>query len=142
MAHKRKDTRVASTEWWQHLRPFNKRLQSKAERRAAKDEIIDEMEPDESPKGLGLRNSPKKMAKLRATKGELVVAKGGYCYDERGKCPYWDKAANKPSQCNGYCWLLCKGDWDDGIGELWDQCKNCGLRPDDAPPGTLVVYDE
>jgi hypothetical protein len=35
MAHKRKDTLVASPEWWRHLRPFNKRRVAKKERRAA-----------------------------------------------------------------------------------------------------------
>jgi hypothetical protein len=35
MAHKRKDTFVAPPEWWKHLRPFNKRVVAKRERRAA-----------------------------------------------------------------------------------------------------------
>ena len=35
MAHKRKDTLVAPPEWWKHLRPFNKRVVAKRERRAA-----------------------------------------------------------------------------------------------------------
>jgi hypothetical protein len=39
MAHKRKDTLVATTEWAKHLRPFLKRKQSKKERQAAKKEI-------------------------------------------------------------------------------------------------------
>lgn len=44
MATKRKDTLVAPREWAKHLRPFNKRMQAKAERRAAKHEIIERME--------------------------------------------------------------------------------------------------
>jgi hypothetical protein len=43
MAHKRKDTRVAPTEWAKHLRPEGKRMQSKAERNAAKKEIDGEV---------------------------------------------------------------------------------------------------
>ena len=44
MAHKRKDTLVSPPEWWKHLRPFNKRKLSKAERRVAKTEIEKEAE--------------------------------------------------------------------------------------------------
>ena len=39
MAHKRKDTLVESPEWWDHLRPFNKRKVAKGERRAARRQI-------------------------------------------------------------------------------------------------------
>ncbi len=39
MAHKRKDTLTSSPEWWDHLRPENKRRTAKAERRAARREI-------------------------------------------------------------------------------------------------------
>lgn len=39
MAHKRKDTLTACKEWAKHLRPFNKRVQSKAERKESKKEI-------------------------------------------------------------------------------------------------------
>jgi hypothetical protein len=39
MSHKRKDTLVKPKEWAKHLRPFGKRVQSKAERRAAKKEF-------------------------------------------------------------------------------------------------------
>ena len=35
MAHKRKDTLVAPMEWAKHLKPYGKRVQAKAERRAA-----------------------------------------------------------------------------------------------------------
>ena len=142
MAHKRQDTYTASKEWWVHLRPYNKRLQAKAERRAAKDEIKGEMEPDETPKGLGLHKSPKTMRELKATKGESVVPRGIYCYDEKGNCPYWDVEENKPEQDNGFCWFLGKGDWDDDMGEIWDQCKCCGIRDEEIPEGTMEVVDE
>jgi hypothetical protein len=39
MAHKRKDTLVAVTQWWRHLRPFEKRRVAKKERCAAKRDI-------------------------------------------------------------------------------------------------------
>jgi hypothetical protein len=39
MAHTRKDTYCKTTEWWKHLRPFNKRRQAKMERKAAKKRI-------------------------------------------------------------------------------------------------------
>lgn len=42
MAHTRKDTLIRTKEWWKHLRPFNKRLQAKGERRAAKKQIEQE----------------------------------------------------------------------------------------------------
>jgi hypothetical protein len=35
MAHKRKDTLVSATQWWRHLRPYEKRRVAKKERRAA-----------------------------------------------------------------------------------------------------------
>jgi hypothetical protein len=143
MAHKRKDTRVASPEWWKHLRPYNKRKLSKAERRAAKGEITEEMvKNDEPPAKLGLHNDPKVMRKLREEKGESVVPRGIYCYDEKGNCPYWDKAENVPEQNNGYCWLMGKGDWDTDMDLLWDACKSCGLKDSFAPEGTLEVVDE
>jgi hypothetical protein len=36
MSHVRKDTFTAPPEWWKHLRPYNKRIVAKRERRAAK----------------------------------------------------------------------------------------------------------
>lgn len=47
MAHTRKDTLTSPPEWWQHLRPFNKRKVAKSERRAATKEINAELN-DES----------------------------------------------------------------------------------------------
>ena len=41
MAHKRKDTYTPPPEWWQHLRPFNKRRVAKKERQAVKKLISD-----------------------------------------------------------------------------------------------------
>ena len=45
MAHKRKDTLVAPPEWWKHLRPFNKRVVAKQERRAARQVIQHDAKP-------------------------------------------------------------------------------------------------
>jgi hypothetical protein len=45
MAHKRKDTFVGPPEWWKHLRPFNKRVVAKQERRAARKMICSDAKP-------------------------------------------------------------------------------------------------
>ena len=59
MAHKRKDNLTVAREWWKHLRPFNKRLVSKAERRAAKEDIEGTLnDTEEQVKGLGLHKDP------------------------------------------------------------------------------------
>jgi hypothetical protein len=44
MAHTRKDTLTRTHEWAKHLRPFGKRRQSKAERKAAEKQIKEEKE--------------------------------------------------------------------------------------------------
>jgi len=44
MSHKRKDTLVPTAEWAQHLRPFGKRRQAKAERREAIRQLVKEVE--------------------------------------------------------------------------------------------------
>ena len=83
-------------------------------------------------------------------KDTSVIPNGIYCYDENGKCPYWDLREDKPYQRNGYCSFMEKGDWDfnatreyksDQTGEtqtadeiglpfslLWDSCKECGIN--------------
>jgi len=121
MAHVRKDTFTAPPEWWKHLRKFNKRATASAERRAARE--------FETPEMLGLHNDPLRMDYLRKNAGEREIPAGMYCYGEKN-CPFWDKAENKPHQLNGFCWLMGKGDWDDSVGELWDQVKNCGINDD------------
>ena len=68
-----------------------------------------------------------KMRRLKAEKGESVIPKGYYCYDEK-VCPYWDLDELRPSQVNGFCWFLEMGDWEEGVSELWDQCKCCGVN--------------
>lgn len=61
-----------------------------------------------------------------------VIPKGGYCYDENGKCPFWDTMPSMDKQSCGYCHWLQKGDWEeDGTFLLWDQCKECGVNDDD-----------
>ena len=42
MATVKKGTFTAPPEWWKHLRPFNKRVVAKRERKAAKKEINEE----------------------------------------------------------------------------------------------------
>jgi hypothetical protein len=62
-----------------------------------------------------------------------LIPQGSYCYtrvDGRIKaCPFWNKIVDFPSQDNGYCHYMKKGDWQGkGIGLLWDQCKECGVN--------------
>jgi len=142
MAHVRKDTLVGKVNyasWWKHLRPFAKRSAAKAERRASKDEIASEEVGDlSSGRSKGLHKDPEKMRWMKEHEGEKVIPAGIYCYDflnEKGNCPYWDKDDGEEEQCNGFCWFLMKGDWNDGIGELWDQCKNCGVRSEFTSEG-------
>lgn len=146
MAHTRKDTLTEPPEWWKHMRPFGKRQISKAERRASRRQILEDMEPDETPEGLGLHNPESTMRKLKFEKGESVIPIGGYCYGKDGNCPYWDMAEHKEKQNNGFCWFLGKGDWfeDQSVDLLWDQCKMCGKNEPDgnAPEGTISVWDE
>jgi hypothetical protein len=42
MARKNQSTWTICTEWWKHLRPYNKRVQAKKERQASKKRIRDE----------------------------------------------------------------------------------------------------
>lgn len=67
-----------------------------------------------------------------------LIPEGHYCYtinsvdNKTGRlnidvCPYWDKNEDHPEQDNGYCHFLEEGDWEmEGLGLLWDQCKECG----------------
>ena len=86
-----------------------------------------------------------------------LIPHGPYCYSEsrgRGRCPYWELREDKPSQMNGYCHFLEKGDWElhqDSeftthnpttkeliivkgrdvpfpVSLLWDQVKECGIN--------------
>lgn len=60
---------------------------------------------------------------------ELLIPHGEYCYDDFGKCPFWNKRHDKPLQENGYCSYLKCGDWENnGLGLLWDQCKECSIN--------------
>lgn len=84
-----------------------------------------------------------------------VIPDGTYCYSrghiERGEdglpvmkavpCPYWSLDAGRPQQEGGYCAYLDMGDWEGpGIGLLWDQVKECGVR-DELEPGEEVGED-
>ena len=71
------------------------------------------------------------------------IPTGVYCYtyvknsatgeDEFKVCPYWSKNHDKPSQENGYCSFLKKGDWEMRCSLLWDQCKECNINMDIDP---------
>lgn len=67
------------------------------------------------------------------------VPNGHYCYtraperDADGSfgvetCPFWDLNLEYPHRENGYCRLLEVGDWEDGIGVVWDQIKECDIN--------------
>ena len=59
------------------------------------------------------------------------IPTGIYCYDENGKCPYWSIKEDKPTQLNGYCEYLKKGDWEfEYTSLLWDQVKECNVNID------------
>lgn len=56
------------------------------------------------------------------------IPKGRYCYDENGVCPFW----SLKSKYNGYCsYLNIDDDSIDGIGLLWDQCKECDINDEE-----------
>jgi hypothetical protein len=141
MSHARKDTLVAAKTPHRgpHLTKEAKRRTAKAERQAAK-ALVNKVE-EQKPEGLGLHNDPERMRWMRESQGSSVIPTGIYCYDKM-PCPYWDMAENEEKQCNGFCWFLMKGDWHPDIGELWDQCKCCGMREEVVPEGTILVVDE
>ena len=69
--------------------------------------------------------------KLNIIKDATKIPFGIYCYDNNGRCPYWDKDREREEQDNGYCHYLEAGDWEhEGVGLLWDQCKECGINED------------
>ena len=139
MSHTRKDTITASDEWAKHLRPEGKRQYNKSERRAVRVMLAEEDEV----KGHGLTKDALKMGWMKEHEGSSVIQRGIYCYDEKGNCPYWDKAENEENQNNGFCWFMGSGDFSDKNGGLlWDQCKECGVREDEAPQGTVEVVVE
>lgn len=81
-------------------------------------------------------NEPDKMImrtiEITENRVRQLVPHGGYCYDKRGSCPFWSRFDGiYPSQSNGYCSLMERGDWMRGPGGtslLWDQCKECGIN--------------
>lgn len=57
------------------------------------------------------------------------IPRGVYCYNEKGRCPYWDMKPELPHQASGYCHYLSAGDDDaGGTTLLWDQCKECDIN--------------
>ena len=72
---------------------------------------------------------PMVSADLSEEQCKALIPQGNYCYGEKCKCPFWDVIEEFPHQDNGYCHYLKSGDWQDqGIGLLWDQCKECGVN--------------
>lgn len=77
---------------------------------------------------------------------EREIPRGMYCYKpveapsvKNGmryrvkRCPFWGKDENRHDQESGYCSYLKKGDWmteaEGGTFLLWDQVKECGVKP-------------
>jgi hypothetical protein len=117
------------SEWWKHLKPFNKKLFHKAERKATKAYISKSLADPELFDGvietIGLHKSSQEVRKLKFENGDSVIPEGIYC----DSCPYWDRAKNKEVQNNGFCWFMEQGDWQvDGLSLLWDGCKECGIK--------------
>lgn len=76
---------------------------------------------------------------LHVADAAALIPHGNYCYANLGSdgkgnmnirpCPFWDKIRSFPSQSNGYCHFMKRGDFQDrGFGLLWDQCKECGVN--------------
>jgi len=78
---------------------------------------------------MALSKNKLKMELLKNECGTGVIPDGIYCYDDR-VCPYLDYDDSREDQDNGYCWYMNKGDWDIGLGLLWDSCKECGVKTD------------
>jgi hypothetical protein len=72
---------------------------------------------------------PMVSADLTDEQCKTLIPSGNYCYGKTHKCPFWDVIEEFPHQDNGYCHYLKSGDWQgEGIGLLWDQCKECGVN--------------
>jgi hypothetical protein len=52
-------------------------------------------------------------------------------------CPFQDTMPQFGHQMDGYCHLICRGDWMDmdegGTDLLWDGCKECGINTEMSP---------
>lgn len=81
----------------------------------------------------------KELNQVELTKEQCakLIPEGNYCYGiktledgfvVRPTCPFWDKLLDFPKQNNGYCHYLKQGDFQGGLGLLWDQCKCCGVN--------------
>lgn len=89
----------------------------------------------------------------RKKKKKIPVGDHCYTYKKGGiykMCPFWGVSDKHHEQGNGYCSLMKKGDWNlhkettvtdlktgkivphedipFGLGLLWDQIKECGIR--------------
>jgi len=72
---------------------------------------------------------PMVSADLSEEQCKTLIPSGNYCYEKTHKCPFWDVIEEFPHQDNGYCHYLKSGDWQgEGIGLLWDMCKECGVN--------------
>lgn len=68
-------------------------------------------------------------AEMDLEQAKSLIPEGTYCYSADGLCPFWERNKQFPEQANGYCHFLNHGDWQEkGLGLLWDQCKECGVK--------------
>ena len=90
----------------------------------------DVLRADSSAVALALSTSviPDGMCCYKAT--GISVVSGGARSLKICVCPYWATISALPHQTNGYCAFTKSGDWQDGVGLLWDQVKECGVNDD------------
>lgn len=119
---------------------------SKSDRQKAMVEARREIESrlGGSPLSLGLHNDPKKMGWLLKDQSRWLplIPWGCYCYDANGKCPFLDFASSKDKQSSGFCWLLFRGDWMDGMSMLFDSLKECGYNDYETEEGVMATDGE
>jgi len=73
------------------------------------------------------------------------IPKGMYCYFGRRseRCPYWYCIADRPSQANGWCDYLGKGDIELTIGIKWTNVKTKEtMKAEDLPFPTSLLWDK
>ena len=73
------------------------------------------------------------------TRGETVAGSNGMPRFKTIPCPYYKGRRDWPEQAYGYCRLLKRGDYTQGLDgqgrpratfALWDGLKECGVNPE------------
>ena len=82
----------------------------------------------------GLNEEGLVQAALTQAEAHSFIPEGTYCYTRNAAgvysvCPFLDKINHFPKQSNGFCHYLKSGDFSgEGLGLLWDSCKECGIK--------------